>query len=249
MNLRQLEIFTTVISSGSFTKAANKLHMAQPAVSIAIRKLEQILDMQLISRADIIKPTAEGEVLLQHAEQLLADMLLTRQAMEDLQQLKTGTVRLSTTPILGDYLLPDKIQHFKEHYPDINFQITDQGTIANHEPLNKQQCDLGVVDMENIPTTMTATPLQEQEIVVCLPQNHPLTTQTHITMDTLLQQPLALYSEGHILREIIDQACGKQQQTTIILETDFTGILLHTIKNNNGVGICLKAINLSLIHI
>ncbi len=243
MNLRQLEILTTVVQTGSFTGAAKVLHMAQPAVSIAIRKLESEFETQLISRAEKVSPTAEGLVLLEHAEKLLTQMKLAKQAMSDLKQLNKGVIRLSTTPILGNYFFPEKIEKFKKQYPNIDFQIINQGTVENLDLLRQQRCDIAITNIENPTRELEISPLEPQEIVACASSESVLAQNKYITMKQLLEQPLAVYKVEHKLRDIIEKACDEHNMTAhIILETDLTGILLKTVANNNALALCLKSI-------
>ncbi len=240
MNLRQLEIFTCVVNTGSFTKAAKLLHMAQPAVSIAIRKLEDELNIQLVSRTDTIRATAEGNILLEHAQKLLSGMQLAKQAMSDLTQLNQGVVRFSTTPILGEYFFPDKIKAFAGQYPNIDFQVIDQDTINDLSALENQHCDISVVNMENLPKGIEAIHLKQQEIVACLAKDHPLANKKKIKIENFLQQPLALYGKQHILRHIVDEASSRLGISIhTALETDLAGMQLKTIAQSQCVGLSL----------
>ncbi|MFT5117125.1 MAG: LysR family cyn operon transcriptional activator [Kiritimatiellia bacterium] len=243
MNLRQLEIFTTVIAVGSFTEAAKILHMAQPAVSIAVRKLEDRLGSQLICRVDNLTPTAEGAVLLAHAKQLLSDMRVTKQAMVDLTELKTGLVRFSTSPILGSYFFPKKIKAFQDLHPNIRFQVIHQETINERQMLDEQRCDMAIVNMEDIPKGMEAIPLGQQEVVACISPDNPLATKTTLDLAMFLQQPLVLYTENHSLRQVVNQASASLNiNLSIIVESDLTGMILKMIGQNIGIGLCLRAI-------
>lgn len=244
MNLRQLEIFSTVIHEGSFTQAARKLNMAQPAVSIAVRKLEERLELKLIHRADDITPTAEGYILLEHAHQLLNDMRLTQQAMSDLHELKAGQVRLSTSPILGNYFFPEKIQAFRKHYPNIEFQIHYQKTISERHLLDLQQCDLCVVNMQEIPKDFDAVFISQQEVVACVAPTNPLAKKKNLAIAEAIKHPTALYCEGHTLRNIMDREYKKRQITpNIIMESDLTGMILQTVANTQSIGLCLRTIS------
>jgi DNA-binding transcriptional LysR family regulator len=243
MNLRQLEIFTTIAESGSFTAASKKLHMAQPAVSIALKKLEEHLGIQLICRSDNALPTAEGTVLLLHAKRLLNQMQTTKQAMSDLNALDSGLVRFSTTPILGNYFFPDKVQAFNSLYPNIHFKITHQETIEEQRQLREQQCDMAIVNMESVPKDMEAIALNQQEIVACTAINHPLATQQSLLIQDFLKQPLALYQREHTLRKIIDNAASHLNITPcVVLESDLTEMILQAISHNMGIGLCLRNI-------
>ncbi len=243
MNLRQLEIFTAIVETSSFTEASRRLNMAQPAVSIALKKLESYLDIQLVCRSENITPTAEGKVLLQHAKQLLNTMQMAKQAMSDLHALDSGLVRFSTTPILGQYFFPDKLRQFHSCYPHIDFEIIHQETIEKQEQLHNQQCDMAIVDMGNIPKDMEAVTLSQQEIVVCTTHDHPLATHTAVPMSLFLQQTLILYQKEHALRKIVTHASNHLSiAPTILLESDLTSVILQTISQGMGVGLCLRSV-------
>jgi DNA-binding transcriptional LysR family regulator len=243
MKFRQLEIFTAVVETGSFTRASQRLFMAQPAVSIAIKKLEEELKVKLIYRADKLTPTSEGQVLLEHAKELLNGMQKAKQAICDLHTLESGLIRFSTSPIMGEYFFPDKVDAFKHLYPKINFQIFAQETIEERQQLDNQLCDMAIVNMENLPKDMEALALSRQEIVACIYTHNPLAKQKNISLETFLKQPLILYTEKHTLRKLVARASEDLTiKPTIILESDFTGMILKTISRDKGIGLSLRAI-------
>lgn len=107
MNLKALRYFLTVAEQGSFTAAAKRLNIAQPAVSMAIRKLEDELELTLFHRTERqITLTDEGRVLLPHARQILQGVADARLAMQELHGLQQGEVRIGISNMLGSYYFP-----------------------------------------------------------------------------------------------------------------------------------------------
>ena len=101
MDIRQLKVFVEIVRQGSFTRAAEHLHIAQPAVSISLRKLEEELDLTLINRQEKqITLTAEGENLLRHAERILDDLSVAEREMAELRGLVRGEVRIGIPPMI-----------------------------------------------------------------------------------------------------------------------------------------------------
>ena len=118
MNTRHLLYFSTLAQTGNFTQAAKQLHIAQPALSIAIKKLEHELDLQLFHRNDRrITLTGEGTVLLEHARRVLQQIEDARLAMEELKGLEKGEVCLGVPGMLGSYYFPERFMAFKQRYP------------------------------------------------------------------------------------------------------------------------------------
>ena len=243
MNLRQLEIFTAVATAGSFTAAAKALNMAQPAVSIAIRKLEEVLDTQLLSRGDTILPTAEGEVLLQHARSLLDGVQAARQQMAELNGLERGEVRFSTSAMLGSYFFVPLIAAFRQRYPGVSLRVVNEGTRGARHWLEEGASDLAVVNLDDLPADVEAMPLTRQEVVACVHQQHPLAGSEVVRFADLATMPLAIYRKNYALRRLLDQLSERYQVApNIAMETDLLGMILGFVRAAEGVTLCLRTL-------
>ncbi|WP_036830295.1 LysR family transcriptional regulator, partial [Photobacterium sanctipauli] len=118
--------FKTLAECGNFTKAAQVLHIAQPALSIAIKKFEEQLGITLFDRNDRrVVLTPEGEVLLHHAKLILQNVQDATTAMEELKGLTIGEVKLGVPSSLGSYYLPEILMGFKSQYPDLKLTIVE----------------------------------------------------------------------------------------------------------------------------
>ena len=125
MDVKQLRFFQGVAECESFTKAAEQLHIAQPALSIAIKKLEDELDVLLFNRRDRkISLTAEGEALLLHAQSILQGVNNAKQEIADLRGLLKGEVRVGLTPMLSSFFFTKIIASFKQSHPGLRISIS-----------------------------------------------------------------------------------------------------------------------------
>ena len=128
MDLRKLEIFQAVAAAGSFSRAAEQLHMAQPAVSIAIRKLEGSLGVTLFDRSQRQPQlTAEGRQVLARAASLLREAEALRQSGHALQNLLTGELVLASPSMLATYFLPDLLLEFLRDHPGLTAAVSQAG--------------------------------------------------------------------------------------------------------------------------
>ena len=124
MDLRRLRFFLEVAQAKNFTRAAEKLHIAQPALSIAIRKLEEELEVLLFNRRDRkMALTAEGEALLLHAQGIVRNVAKAKQEIADLKGLSKGEVRVGLTPMLSSFFFPKIISSFKRSHPALQIAI------------------------------------------------------------------------------------------------------------------------------
>ncbi len=243
MNLRQLEIFSAVVKHGGFSAAARALNMAQPAVSIAVRKLEQSLGLSLLSRGEQALPTAEGDVLLRHAQRLLANMEVAEQEMADLNGLQSGEVRFSTSAMLGSYFFLPRITEFRKHYPGVSMRVINEGTHGARQLLEEGLSDLAVVNLDDIDDNVEAAPLIREEIVACVRDGHPLSNSASIAFADLVRQPLVLYRENYALRRLVENLAAQcKARLNIAAETDLLGILLGMVFSGEAVTVCLRTV-------
>ncbi|MGC9492467.1 LysR family transcriptional regulator, partial [Vibrio genomosp. F10] len=129
METRHLKHFVKVAELGHFTMAAKALHIAQPALSISIKKFEQQLGVVLFKRQDRkVELTHEGKVLLEHAKRILQQLDDAKLAMDELIGLEKGEVRLGAPSMMGSYFFPEILMAFKSHYPNLKLTLVDAGT-------------------------------------------------------------------------------------------------------------------------
>lgn len=243
MNIRQLQIFQAVAMNASFSRAAVQIHMAQPAVSIAIRKLEEQLDLQLFVRTHHqTYMTAEGEALLVHADRLLHQFRVAEDEMDDLRGLEKGLVRFSTTAMLGSYFFPPVIAAFQSRHPGIRLEVINEGARGVQQLLDSGQIDMGVVNLDEIGQELDVCPLLHDEVVACVADGHSLAKRNSLPMEQFLKQPLVLYGKNYYLRQLVDgYSKDLNQPLNISLETDLLGMIIGLVRDCKGATIALRS--------
>jgi len=244
MNLQQLGYFKQLADTGNFTRAAKKIGIAQPALSIAIKKLEEGLGLNLINRSDkhdIL--TAEGKVLYQSAVQLLANAEQVALQMQELKDLNSGVVRFGVSAMLGSYYFPQVLVAFKQHYPNINVQLYEQGTATLETMLLNGEVDIALIRDDQQSSQLRYVDFIEEPIMAGMPADHPLAKCQSMTLDAFCQQPLVLYREGYYLREIISRHAKQHNlPLEIKLETNLIELQKTLVKNNLGITNCLSGV-------
>jgi DNA-binding transcriptional LysR family regulator len=244
MNLKQLSYFKAVIDQGGFSAAARHLHIAQPAISIAIRKLEEELALTPLQRSDRhITATTEGEVLLQHANKLLEQVKVAELEMRELKGLTKGEVRIGIPSILGSYYFPPFLMGFKHRYPELRLSVFEQGTRKLQEMIRAGELDLGVVVADAPPEDLETRFLTREEMVACVPKDHPFATQTAITMDQFFSQELVIFKQGYFLREFIDRVSQQRhQEPAIAFETNLIPLTKAIVRQGFAITTFLRMV-------
>ncbi|WP_053386525.1 LysR family transcriptional regulator [Leucobacter japonicus] len=146
MNLEQLRGFVEIAQTGHFTRAAERLHLAQPSLSRQIATLETDLGVELLHRVrGNVALTAAGERLLPIARRMLADADAARDEMADLAGLRRGRIRLGATPTLCTSLVADVLAEFSERYPGIDIEILERGSRSLITALMEGGLDLALI--------------------------------------------------------------------------------------------------------
>ncbi len=244
MDIRKLRIFHAVAKHGSFTRAAEALPMAQSAVSIAVRKLELRLDLRLFQRQDRqVRLTAEGQVLLRHAERLLADLHQAQLEMDELKGLRKGEVRIGIPSMLGSYYFPELLMAFKQRYPDLKLRVEEAGTRDIQRMIDMGELDLGIIVRDQLPEKLEAELLLREEMVVCLPSDHPLVAQPQVSFDEFFAEPLVLFKPGYFHREYIDRLAQRSgNELQIEFETNLIPLIRSIVRKGFGISTFLNMV-------
>ncbi len=242
MDLRQLQVFMEIVKQGNFTRAAESLHIAQPAVSMTIRKLEEDLDLVLLNRSEKqVTLTAEGEALLKHAERILDDFSVAATEMAELKELVRGEVRIGIPPMMSAYYFPRIISSFRNHYPNLNLVVNGDGAGRIQQMIVKGELDMGVIASPDRVAGIDYQHFLREEIVACLPANHPLADQTSISMADFLRYPLILFKEGYYMRELMDEyLTATGTQANIVFETNLFTLVRNLIRQQLGSSTFLR---------
>jgi DNA-binding transcriptional LysR family regulator len=205
MDTRQLAAFCAVVERKSFSQAAERLGVTQPAVSLQIRSLEERLGTQLLDRSGRrVEPTEAGLRLYASAQRLLAleDQLLAEVAGDDAGEV-SGTLELGASTGPGGTVVPLLLCEFGELHPNVRVRLSVFDTQTVVEQVAERALELGVVGAARRHRGVTFEPLFRDEVVLACPPGHRFAGKT-ISLDDLREEPLLFMQEGAGVRLVIE---------------------------------------------
>lgn len=219
MDLRQMEYFQMVCRLNNLTRAAERLHVAQPAISVAMQKLEEELGVQLFSRSQKqFTLTTEGQIFLARVEDILSRTQDAILEMHEYRELRKGTIKLGVPPMIGSYLFPHIFAGFKQVYPSLDLSVIEEGSLAIRSMLERDELDLGIVITCHMSPLLQSELITSGEILVCLSPFHPLAGVEKVDFAQLRQEPFILLKEDTYHRQVILQQCKRHNfEPNIIL--------------------------------
>lgn len=243
MNLRQVELFLAVVETGGFTTAAERLGIAQPAVSTSVRKLEEDLGVRLLERgARRVTPTAEGRAFLQHARAILAQVAASRREMAALRTLETGQLSIGAPPMVAGYLLPSVIDAFLAERPGIRLTVVQAGAEQIGARVLRGELDLGIVADWRTPDGLATRLLEHHPMVACVAASSPLARRRRLAWSELLDQPLILFPHGYHQRSRVDDAAARLGRTPeVVVEAEAVPLIAALVRRGHGVATLLAA--------
>jgi LysR family carnitine catabolism transcriptional activator len=213
ITLRHLQAFCTVSRLGSFTRAASALHTTQPALSVQISQLEEVLGLRLFDRTTrAVTITGAGKELLPRAERTLAELSGIMESAHGLGSKNVGRVVVAALPSVASSFMPQAMSSFQDVYPGIEVVLRDGLASQVAALLRSNEVDFGITGDVANGSEMQFTLLGTDEMVAVTPLDHPLGRQKRVTLESLTQYPLILMSRDSGVRRLIDNAFAERGQ-------------------------------------
>ena len=229
MQISQISAFLTIAELESFSLAAERLHITQPAVSKRIRQLEQNMNTVLfdrIGKRSILTP--DGKAFLPHAERIFHEIKTYKSSLSQQHDKPTGILSLATSHHIGLHRLPQVLRDFKIKYPQVDLELHFMDSEDACVAIANNELELAVVTLpEQADDRLNLEPVWIDAMEIVLAPDHPLAQFERIDKNRLLDYPAILPSMGTFTRKIINGyfATGKDRMK-IVLESNY----LETIK-------------------
>ena len=238
MELTQLRSLVTIVREGSFTAAAEKLFVTQPALSQQMKALEVELGVQIFERRGRrLTVTAPGELVLAHAEQMLAQMQHLHDELAALQGVAQGRMRVGTSDTVCLYLLPPVVQAFRQLHPAVEIHLTNRPSTEVVTLLVEGAIDFGIVTLPVSEAGVeTAYLCDRPEVAICSPE-HPLAQGATATLEQLAHYTLLLLEKGTTSRRLLDQLLRQTAQTPSIIELGSIEVIKRYVAIGLGIAV------------
>ncbi len=236
MDLRQLKYFLAIAEEEQITKAAKKLHIAQPHLSRELKLLEDELGLSLAERGNKkISLTEAGKLLQIKAEKIIE---LSESTLDDMQSLKeglAGSIRIGTVSSSGPLILSSKILDFHKTYPKLKFEIWEGNTYKMLDLLDSEIIDLALVRSPFSFNNYSSLVLAEEPMIAVMHKDLDWTSSKKISLSDLRDRPLIIYRRFENL--ILELARRENFEPSFICKNDDARTSLLWAKS--GLGICL----------
>ena len=217
VDIRGLEVFLSVAKHLNYTRAGEELNLSQPSVSIRIKQLENELGMKLFEQlGKKVALTDAGLLLVSHARRVIAAIQDAKQALEELQGLERGSLRIGASTTPGMYLIPQIIARFKERYPKIEVHLGIKDTKQVEEGVIRNEFDFGFVGGHLVGDEVDVLAWVTDQLVLVVGPKHPLAKKKSIKAEDLRKEKFILRELGSATRSTI---ASHLQKSSLAVQT------------------------------
>lgn len=243
---RRLQVFFTVAKLLSFTKAAESLHMTQPAVTFQVRQLEEYFNTRLFDRThNRISLTEAGANVYEYAEKIFELYSEMDSMVKEMTGDIGGSVTIGASTTIAEYMLPSLLGDFRVKYPDVLIHLKVSNTEGVVSMVENNVIDLGVVEAPVGNKNLVVEPCRRDKLVAIVPNKHPLAKKSTVTLSELLVYPFICREEGSGTREVIeDYVChaeGCKNGLNVAMELGSPEAVKGAVEANMGISIVSEA--------
>jgi len=243
---RRLSVFFSVARQLSFTKAAETLHMTQPAVTFQVRQLEEYFNTRLFDRThNRISLTVAGQKVYEYAEKIFQLYHEMENSVRELTGEISGVLILGASTTIAEYMLPHLLGDFKKKYPDVNIRLKVSNTDGIVSMVEHNIIDLGVVEAPVANKNLAVEQCRTDQLVAIMPNGNPLASQDKIALRQRAEFPYICREEGSGTREVIleylREAGVEANEPNIIMELGSLEALKGAVEAGIGISIVSEA--------
>lgn len=244
MELRQLEYFQMASRLKNITRAAERLRVSQPNITVAIKKLEAELGIQLFDRSQKqLSLTPEGAVFLNRIELALRNIQDAVLEVNDYKQLQKGTIKIGIPSMIGAYLFPKIFSSFQRRYSHLDIYLYEEGSMAIREQLERDELDFGIVILTDASPNLQLLPMSNNQIMACIPPQNELSQKTSLSFSDLENTDLIMLKQGSYLRNLVLQKLKAANiDPNIVLESNQIETIKGLVASDVGIAFLIDFI-------
>jgi LysR family transcriptional regulator, hydrogen peroxide-inducible genes activator len=239
MELHQLRYFCAVAETGSFSRAAEQSHVAQPSLSQQIAKLENELGAQLFDRLGrSVRLTDLGKTFLPRARAVLRELEAARGDVVERKDSVAGPLVVGVIPTIAPYFLPPQLTAFTRQFPQAELTVVEEITPVLLDRLRAGLIDVAILALPIRGHEFDAFPLLTERLFAALPKKHALARRSSLSLKDLRKEPFLLLRDGHCFRGTAVAACDRARlNPQIVFESGQFSSILSMVGTGMGVSI------------
>ena len=208
MTLTELRYIVTLAREKHFGRAAERCHVSQPTLSVAVKKLEDELGIPLFERSkSSIRVTETGQRIIDQAQRVLDQVGAIKDMAQDGKNQLNSPLKVGAIYTIGPYLFPHLLPELRRGAPDMPLFIEENYTANLRQKLRQSELDAIIIALPFTEPEVVTLPLYDEPFVVLLPANHPLARKDALTAEELAQEQLLLLGPGHCFRDQVLESC------------------------------------------
>jgi len=240
MTLTELKYIVAVARERHFGKAAEACYVSQPTLSVAVKKLEEEIDIKLFERsANEVSVTALGEAIVRQAQSVLEQAAAIKEIAKRGKNPLAGPLTLGVIYTISPYLLPALVRQMIQRTPEMPLMLQENFTVKLLDMLRTGEIDCAILAEPFPDAGLAVAPLYDEPFMAAVPTNHPLASQTEVTSDQLKAETMLLLGSGHCFRDHVLEVCPEFARFSANAEgirKSFEGSSLETIKHMVAAG-------------
>ncbi len=239
MQIHQLKYFCAVARTGSFTRAAQQEHIAQPSLSQQVRKLEDELGSRLFDRLGrTVRLTQLGEAFLPRAEAILRQLADAKTEIQEMAGTERGKLVIGSIPTIAPYFLPSCLASFARSFPHIQVNVVEEVTSELLTRLQNGVIDLALVALPVPATHCQCEELFRERLYLVVPRDHRLASKKTVRLQHIENDPFLLLKDGHCFRDSTLSMCSRAKlQPNVMFESGQFATILAMVAAGTGVSI------------
>ena len=239
MDLYQLRGFYEIVREQSFTRAAEKLFLTQPAISLQVKALERELDEILLERnRRQIRLTPAGDILFAHAREVFAQLAAAREEIATLKKVLRGRLAIGTSDTNCTYILPSLLAEFRARYPEVELDIRNRISPEVSKLVLNDEVEIGLATLPiKHPDLVGEALFARRDVLICAP-DHALAGRRRIGLKQIVKYPFLALERGSTSRQLLDEVC-QREGLALQVEMNLSGIEIIKRYVEIGLGLAL----------
>lgn len=208
MTLTELRYVVTLAREKHFGRAAERCHVSQPTLSVAVKKLEDELGIPLFERSkSSIRVTETGQRIIEQAQRVLDQVGVIKDMAQDGKNQLNSPLKVGAIYTIGPYLFPHLLPELRRAAPEMPLYIEENYTASLRQKLRQSELDAIIIALPFEEPEVVTLPLYDEPFVVLLPAGHPLAAKDSLTAEEIAREQLLLLGPGHCFRDQVLESC------------------------------------------